>query len=110
MPKKEDPNETRSDEELIDARIAELDDWRGETGMATRVATSSGFVNRPVGMAAIAWARTASAPPPVDAPIVAATPWSPSHRSVATGPGDTLLMRTPCGASSCESALERLSR
>jgi hypothetical protein len=31
MPKKKDPNETRSDEELIDARIAELADWRGDT-------------------------------------------------------------------------------
>jgi hypothetical protein len=29
--KKKDPNETRSDVELIDARIAELGDWRGET-------------------------------------------------------------------------------
>jgi hypothetical protein len=31
MPKKADPNETRSPAELIDARIAELGDWRGET-------------------------------------------------------------------------------
>ena len=31
MGKKKDPNETRSDVELIDARIEELDDWRGET-------------------------------------------------------------------------------
>ncbi|HLZ77541.1 DUF1801 domain-containing protein [Phenylobacterium sp.] len=29
MPKKADPNETRSPSELIDARIAELTDWRG---------------------------------------------------------------------------------
>ena len=29
--KKADPNETRSPAELIDARIAELGDWRGET-------------------------------------------------------------------------------
>ena len=29
MPKKADPNETRSPSELIDARIAELGDWRG---------------------------------------------------------------------------------
>ncbi|MGZ5986499.1 MAG: DUF1801 domain-containing protein [Caulobacteraceae bacterium] len=29
MPKKADPNETRSPGELIDARIAELTDWRG---------------------------------------------------------------------------------
>lgn len=31
MPKKADPNETRSPSELIDARIATLSDWRGET-------------------------------------------------------------------------------
>ena len=31
MPKKADPNETRSPSELIDARIAELGDWRGAT-------------------------------------------------------------------------------
>ncbi len=31
MPRKADPNETRSASELIDARIAELGDWRGET-------------------------------------------------------------------------------
>ena len=31
MPKKKDPNETRTDVELIDARIEELDDWRGQT-------------------------------------------------------------------------------
>ena len=31
MPKKADPNETRSASELIDARIAELGDWRGQT-------------------------------------------------------------------------------
>ena len=31
MGKKKDPNETRTDVELIDARIEELDDWRGQT-------------------------------------------------------------------------------
>jgi len=31
FPKQRDPNETRSATELIDARIAELGDWRGET-------------------------------------------------------------------------------
>src|SRR4051794_3817131 len=36
MGKKKDPNETRTDVELIDARIAELDDWRGETLAALR--------------------------------------------------------------------------
>ena len=45
----------------------------------------------------------------VAAPIVAATPWSPSQRSVATGPGEMLLMRIPLGPSSCDSALARFS-
>ena len=31
MGKKKDPGETRTDVELIEARIAELDDWRGVT-------------------------------------------------------------------------------
>ena len=31
MPKKADPEDTRSAAEHIDARIKELDDWRGET-------------------------------------------------------------------------------
>jgi hypothetical protein len=31
MGKKKDPNETRTDVELIDARIEELGDWRGQT-------------------------------------------------------------------------------
>ena len=31
MPKKRDPADTRTPEDLIDARIAELADWRGET-------------------------------------------------------------------------------
>ena len=31
MPKKTDPEDTRSAAEHIDARIKELDDWRGET-------------------------------------------------------------------------------
>jgi hypothetical protein len=31
VPKKKDPNETRTDVELIDARIEEFDDWRGQT-------------------------------------------------------------------------------
>jgi hypothetical protein len=31
MGKRRDPDETRTDVELIDARIGELDDWRGQT-------------------------------------------------------------------------------
>ena len=63
----------------------------GEASSATSVATSSGVVKRPVGMPATARSRTASALAPVALPIVAATPWSPSQRSVATGPGETLV-------------------
>src|SRR5580700_4839975 len=41
---------------------------------------------------------------PVAFATVAATPSFPSHRSVATGPGDTSLIRMPEGPNSCESA------
>jgi hypothetical protein len=82
---------------------------RGEASSVTRVATSRGVVKRPVGMPAVACWRTASAPAPVAAPIVAATPSAPSHRSVATCPGDTLAIRIPRGPSSCESALATFS-
>ena len=41
---------------------------------------------------------------------VAATPSVPSHRSVWTGPGLTLLIRTPRGAYSLGSDLHRLAR
>ena len=82
---------------------------RGEARTVTRVATSRGVVKRPVGMPAIACSRTLSASTPVARPMVAATPSSPSHRSVSTWPGETLAMRMPCGASSCDSALATLS-
>ncbi|MFL5846380.1 MAG: DUF1801 domain-containing protein [Solirubrobacteraceae bacterium] len=36
MGKKKDPNETRTDVELIEARIEELDDWRGKRLAALR--------------------------------------------------------------------------
>ena len=41
---------------------------------------------------------------------VAATPASPSQRSVATGPGETELSRMPRGPNSCDSDLVRLTR
>ena len=82
---------------------------RGEARTVTSVATSRGVVKRPVGMPAIACSRTLSASTPVARPMVAATPSSPSHRSVSTWPGETLAMRMPCGASSCDSALATLS-
>lgn len=73
-------------------------------------AISSGVVKRPVDIAPVAPARTASAPTPVAAPTVAATPVSPSHRSVATGPGAMLVIRMPCGPSSCESDFATFSK
>ena len=82
---------------------------RGVASTVTSVATSRGVVKRPVGMPASACSRTASAPAPVAAPTVAATPSRPSQRSVATCPGETLVMRMPFGPSSRESPLARLS-
>ena len=82
---------------------------RGEASSATSVATSSGVVNRPVAMPAAACSRTSAASTPAARPTVAATPSSPSQRSVSTGPGETLLMRMPLGPSSWESALATLS-
>ena len=41
---------------------------------------------------------------------VAATPPSPSHRSVSTGPGLTVLTRTPRGPTSFDSDLQKLVR
>src|SRR5262249_9091725 len=52
----------------------------------TRSATSSGWVNRPVGLWAAAWAATSPGWPPVAVAMAAATPSCPSHRSVWTGP------------------------
>ena len=82
---------------------------RGDASSATSVATSSGVVKRPVGMAAVTWSRTAAGSTPAAAPRLAATPSWPSQRSVATGPGETLLMRIPRGPSSCERAFATLS-
>jgi hypothetical protein len=41
--------------------------------------------------------------------MVAATPLSPSHRSVATGPGLTGLTRMPCGPTSLDSDLRKFA-
>ena len=68
-----------------------------------------GVVNRPVAMPATAVSRTVSASTPVASPIVAATPCSPSHRSVLTWPGETQLTRMPCGPNSCASDLLKLT-
>jgi hypothetical protein len=59
---------------------------RSEASSATSVATSCGVLNRPVAIAAAALARIVSASTPVASANVAATPCSPSHRSVLTCP------------------------
>src|SRR4249920_955617 len=74
----------------------------------TRLATSAGRVKRPVTLSAAALSATAEASPPLSRAIVAATPWSPSQRSVATGPGLTVLTRTPYGPTSLDSDLQKL--
>ena len=53
---------------------------------------------------------TAAGSPPVAPATVAATPWSPSQSSVATGPGLTELTRIPFGPTSFESDLQKLAR
>src|SRR5215469_865824 len=77
---------------------------------STRSATSSGLVKRPVTIWLAAWLATSCAAAPVAALTVWATPPCPSHRSVATGPGLTVLMRIPRGPTSLESALQKLAR
>ena len=81
---------------------------RGEARTVTSVATSAAC-EPPGGDAGLGLPAHRPGSTPVAAPIVAATPSSPSHRSVATGPGETLLMRMPLGPSSCDSAFARFS-
>src|SRR6516162_7485731 len=64
---------------------------------STRSATSSGRVKRPVTIWLAARSATSCGGAPVAAPTVWATPPWPSHRSVATGPGLTVLTRMPRG-------------
>lgn len=47
---------------------------------------------------------------PAAAETVAATPPPPSHRSVFTGPGLTVLTRMPFGPTSLDRALENATR
>jgi hypothetical protein len=75
-----------------------------------RSATSSGRVNRPVTASSAACLATSPASPPLARATVAATPASPSHSGVATGPGLTVLTRTPRGPTSLDSDLEKFSR
>src|SRR5712691_10166900 len=77
---------------------------------STRPATSPGWVKRPVTIWLAAWLATSSGLAPVAALTVAATPPLPSHRSVATGPGLTVLTRMPFGPTSLDRALEKLAR
>jgi hypothetical protein len=67
------------------------------------------MVKRRVAIDAAMPSRTVSAPEPLAAPTVAATPSSPSHRSVATGPGATLVIRIPCGPNSWASDWARFA-
>ena len=69
-------------------------------------------MKRPVAnppMLATTAARAVSASTPVASATVAATPWSPSHSSVETGPGETQLTRMPRGPNSWASDLLRLT-
>jgi hypothetical protein len=77
--------------------------------MTTRSATSSGRLNRPVTDWCAAWLATSSGRAPVAWLTVAATPWSPSHRSVATGPGLIVFTRMPRGPTSLDRDLEKLA-
>src|SRR5579863_4812066 len=81
---------------------------RGLARNSTRSATSSGWVNRPVGVPATAASATAAGVLPAAPARVSATPPPPSHRSVATGPGLTVLTRIPCGPTSFDRALQKL--
>ena len=67
------------------------------------------LVKRPVG-ACSAWClATVSGSPPCASATLAATPWSPSQSPVETGPGLTVLTRTPRGPTSFDSDLEKLA-
>ena len=75
-----------------------------------RSATSSGRMNRPVTVSDAACLATSPASTSPARPTVAVTSSSPSQSGVATGPGLTVLTRTPCGPTSLESDLEKFSR
>ena len=55
-------------------------------------------------------ARAVAGSTPAFRPTVAATPSSPSHRSVLTGPGEMAFTRIPRGPNSCDSDFVRLRR
>ena len=65
-------------------------------------------MNLPVAAWLAASCATASGSAPVARPTDAATPSSPSQRAVETGPGLTVLTRTPSGPTSFDRAFEKL--
>jgi len=71
---------------------------------STTSATSLGWVKRPVTIWLAACRATSCALAPVAWLTVCATPSVPSQRSVATGPGLTVLTRMPCGPTSLDRA------
>ena len=77
---------------------------------STRSATSSGRLNRPGTIARAALLVTSAGRVSEALPTLAVTPLAPSHRSVATGPGLTVLTRMPLGPTSLDRALEKLAR
>ena len=79
---------------------------RSLANRATRLATSSGRLKRPVTVCRAASAATCAGSPPVAPATVCATPPSPNHSAVATGPGLTVLTRTPRPPTSFDNALE----
>lgn len=81
---------------------------RSLASSTTRSATSCGWVKRRVDVSATACLATWSGWLSVARATVAATPRSSSYRSVSTGPGLTVLTRTPCGPNSLDSDLQKL--
>ena len=98
----------------LDQAAVDEDVTAGDVGTAAageeddEVGDFVGRVNRPVDVPAAACSTTARGSRLFAPPTVAATPWSPSHRSVSTGPGLTVFTRTPRGPSSLDSALQKL--
>jgi len=79
---------------------------RSLASIITRSATSSSLVNRPViEFDANSWV-TSSGDFPLASPSTLATPSRPAQKSVATGPGSTVLTRMFCAPNSFDSALE----
>lgn len=80
----------------------------GAARYSTRSATSDGRVKRPVTDWSAAPRATSRGSTPRDCPTVAATPPAPCHSAVSTGPGLTVLTRTPRDPTSLDRALQKL--